>query len=196
MLSSVNASYLSRIEAARAEYSPMCAEYFDYIEAKLEKRGAAFPESACGFLLLDNLLKKNGVDRKALAISRDPAGRPRVINRNDVDFSVSHSEGAAFCCVALGMDASVGADIQFARAYSKERMQELAKIFMGQGELAAFLKNGCLPGDFFRAWTRRESGCKRCGSDAPPMRSEYMGGRIHCCGREYYYSVCLPCGED
>lgn len=82
-----------RIDSAREEYSRTCGEYFDYLSGKLGK--PSFTESACGFVLLDNLLKKNGIDRRNLEIMRNSDGRPCIINRSDVDFSVSHSEGAA-----------------------------------------------------------------------------------------------------
>lgn len=99
------AELINRVEAARAEYSSVCSEYFDYLVSKAGKTGVhgdRFEESACGFLLLDNLLKKNGIDRRDLAIMRDSGGRPCIINRSDIDFSISHSEGAALCCLAIG----------------------------------------------------------------------------------------------
>lgn len=183
---------LKRVEALRGEYSPMCGEYFDYIAGKFEKHAEAFTESACGLLLLDNLLKKRDVDRASLAITRNADGRPCVINRNDVDFSVSHSEGAALCCVATGADASVGADIQFARNYSRERMEELARTFMSQNELNGFLRSDSRADDFFRAWTKRESYYKRCGHDDVPAPGSFTGGIITSCGKRYYYSISLP----
>lgn len=88
------AELISRVEAARAEYSSVCSEYFDYLVSKAGKTGVhgdRFEESACGFLLLDNLLKKNGIDRRDLAIMHDSGGRPCIINRSDIDFSISHS---------------------------------------------------------------------------------------------------------
>lgn len=183
---------LGQIEALRSEYSPMCGEYFDYITGKSGRHMDAFVESACGFLLLDNLLKKNGVDRSAIAIARNSDGRPCVINRNDLDFSVSHSEGAAFCCVAAGADAAVGADIQFARTYSRERMEELAKTFMSQSELNSFLRSSARTDEFFQAWTRRESHYKRCGHDYALAPGSFLNGIISSCGKQYYYSISLP----
>lgn len=64
------AELINRVEAAWAEYSSVCSEYFDYLVSKAGKTGVhgdRFEESACGFLLLDNLLKKE----------RDRPPRPR-----------------------------------------------------------------------------------------------------------------------
>lgn len=183
---------IKHIEALRGEYSPMCGEYFDYITGKRGRNSTAFTESACALILLDNLLKKHGIDRMSLAISRNADGRPCVINRNDLDFSVSHSEGAALCCIAIGADASVGADIQFARNYSRERMEELARTFMSQSELNSFLRSSTRADDFFRAWTKRESYYKRCGHDDVPAPGRFTGGIVASCGKRYYYSISLP----
>lgn len=183
---------LKRVETLRGEYSPMCGEYFDYITGKYARHIEAFRESTCGVILLDNLLKKHGIDRMSLAIARNSDGRPCVINRNDLDFSVSHSEGAALCCIATGADASVGADIQFARNYSRERMEELARTFMSQSELNGFLRSSTRADDFFRAWTKRESYYKRCGHDDVPAPGSFAGGIITSCGKRYYYSISLP----
>ena len=83
-----------RIERARLLYSEMSEEYFARL---LLKRGRAFNESACGFLLADSLLTKHSIDKSTLVISRNADGRPCIINRTDVDFSISHSEGAVLC---------------------------------------------------------------------------------------------------
>ena len=177
------AELINRVEAARAEYSSVCSEYFDYLVSKAGKTGVhgdRFEESACGFLLLDNLLKKNGIDRR------------------DIDFSISHSEGAALCCLAIGADASVGADIQHARETDPQRIEELAKTFMQQRELhmlqissAADRKNM-----FYHEWTRRESYFKRCGQDDLPMSGIFREGIIRACGGEYYYCISLPENDD
>ena len=195
------AELINRVEAARAEYSSVCSEYFDYLVSKAGKTGVhgdRFEESACGFLLLDNLLKKNGIDRRDLAIMRDSGGRPCIINRSDIDFSISHSEGAALCCLAIGADASVGADIQHARETDPQRIEDLAKTFMQQRELhmlqissAADRKNM-----FYQEWTRRESYFKRCGQDDLPMSGIFREGIIRVCGREYYYCISLPENDD
>ncbi|MGN1339093.1 MAG: 4'-phosphopantetheinyl transferase family protein [Oscillospiraceae bacterium] len=190
----------NRIEDAAAEYSPLCGEYFAYLYGKNGRNGEAFIESACGFLLLDILLKKNGVDRLEVAVARNSDGRPCVINRNDIDFSISHSEGAAFCCVAIGENARVGADIQRVRTYSREYMEQLARTFMSKSQLESFLVSSEREKYFYTAWTDREAAYKRCGSyhgvteefDGAPAQGEFRNGIITACGSRYYYSISLP----
>lgn len=188
-------SVRSRIEGTRMFYGSGCADYFDEL---LSRKGEAFRESAAGFLLLDNLLQKNRIDRLSLEIKIGENGRPST-NRPDVDFSISHSEGCAVCALAVGDGASVGVDVQKARDYSPEKMTQLAKTFMSDEELAAFYYSNKKNGDFFTAWTHRESFVKRNGSDIfenlknADIRGEnFRDGIIFCCGQQYYYSINFP----
>lgn len=191
------AELINRIEAAEAEYSPMCREYFSYLYGK---RGRAFPESACGFLLLDSLLIKNGIERSEIVIARNSDGRPCMINRSDIDFSISHSEGAAFCCLVLGGNVRVGADIQRVRNYSREYMEQLARTFMSKSQLESFLVCSDREKYFYTAWTNREAAYKRIGSyhgfteetDGAPAQGDFRNGVISACGKRYYYSISLP----
>lgn len=193
---------LDRINSARSEYSAMCGEYFDSLSVKFGKQ--TFTQSACGFILLDNLLKKNGISRSELAIVRDPEGRPCIINRQDLDFSISHSEGAALACLAIGADAEVGADIQRVRNYTREHMEKLARSFMDEAELTGFLTCKDRERYFYTAWTRREALYKRSGSyhglngrpDTVRMNGEFRTGTISACGGLYYYSLSLPGDDD
>lgn len=182
-----------RVEEARHNYSPMSEEYFNGI---LSREGQKLSESLCGFMLLDNLLVKNGVDRSGLVISRNGDGRPSVINRRDMDFSISHSEGAACCAVTIGQDVKIGCDIQRARRYSPKKMSELAEIFMCARDYKEFLKTE----DerlFYRIWTRREAFIKANGGDVfADMRDmnfntdAFTTAVISAMGERYYYSIC------
>ena len=118
---------------------------------------------------------------------RDSVGRPCIINRSDIDFSISHSEGAALCCLAIGADASVGADIQHARETDPQRVEELAKTFMQQRELHMLQISSAAD---------RKSYFKRCGQDDLPMSGIFREGIIRACGREYYYCISLPENDD
>lgn len=207
----------NRIEGLRGLYSELCGPYFDDI---LCKRGKAFADSACGFLLLDSLLQKHKINRAELVITLEENGRPRT-NRRDLDFSVSHSEGCAMCAIAIGATgegANVGIDVQRERPYSLEKMTELARTFMTAAEFEKFTAplspNHPIPlfgynrdmdeyirksREFYTAWTRRESYAKRIGSDifdnlkTAKIQSEfYRDGIITACGERYYYSVCAP----
>lgn len=204
----------NRVENLRQFYSADCGSYFDNI---LSKRGRAFADSACGFLLLDSLLQKHKINRSELGIFENKNGRPHT-NRADLDFSISHSEGCAMCVVAVGEGANVGVDVQRERPYSLEKMIELAQTFMSDNELKEFgtpaVSRKTIPlisddkdmeefiqknREFYMAWTRRESYAKRIGSDifdnlksAKIDGEHYLDGTISACGERYYYSICAP----
>lgn len=182
----------SRVESAAAYYGEGSRGYFEDI---LSKRGNAFCDSACGFLLLDSLLQKHRINRAELVITLDERGRPHT-NRSDLDFSISHSEGCAACTVEIGEGANIGVDVQRERPYSSAKMDELAKAFMTDKECYNFIMNGRKPAEFFTAWTRRESYVKRIGSDifdnlrcADLSAESFREGVITACGRRYYYSI-------
>lgn len=182
----------ARIENAAAFYNEGSRGYFEDI---LSKRGNAFCDSACGFLLLDSLLQKNRIDRAELVITLDERGRPHT-NRSDLDFSISHSEGCAMCVIEIGEGANIGIDVQRERPYSSEKMRDLSEAFMSDIERYNFILDGCEPAKFFTAWTRRESYVKRIGSDifdnlkcADLSSESFREGVITACGRRYYYSI-------
>lgn len=180
-----------RIENARTFYNVGCAEYF---EDMLSKRGGAFCDSACGFLLLDSLLQKHRVSRAELVITLDANGRPRT-NFSDLDLSISHSEGCAVCVVELGEGANIGCDVQRERPYSAEKIDELARAFMTEEELSRFGGSENKHAELFTAWTRREAYVKRIGSDifdnlkCDLSAESFRDGVITACGRRYYYSI-------
>lgn len=182
----------TRIEDLRICYSPRCVDYFEDI---LKRRGSAFCDSASGFLLLDSLLQKNGIDRLETAILLDSHGRP-YIDDPTLDFSVSHSGGCALCVLAMGDEAAVGCDVQHARNYTDEKLSTLAKTFMNVPELSDFETSPDRTAEFFKAWTRREAYVKRVGSDIfDNLKSGYPDGEyfregvISACGERYFYSI-------
>ena len=181
-----------RIEQARGLYSQMSEEYFDRI---LSKTGRSFNDTACGFLLADSLLAKYGIDKKDLVISRNADGRPCIINRRDVDFSISHSEGAVACAICIGKDARVGCDVQYVRDYPTEKMVQLAEIFMSAADHNRYLERYD-ESFFYTIWTRREAYIKNKGGDVfMDLREvnfntdDYRTGVITSCGKKYYFSV-------
>lgn len=186
-----------RVENTMTNYNAASAQYFEMI---LSKRKEAFCDSACGFLLLDGLLQKNKIDRSALIIKVDKQNRPRISDEN-LDFSISHSEGCALCALAVGNGAesvSVGCDVQHVRNYSQEKMVELSRAFMNESELSEF-ERGYDPNAFFNAWTHREAYVKRAGADIfdalknADLSGEYfLDGDITVCGERYRYSINRP----
>lgn len=191
----------ARIESAKENYNPLCEGYFSEI---LGRRKEAFCESACGFLLLDGLLVKNKINRAELVIAHDEKNRPLVID-DGIDFSISHSEGCAFCVLAVaegGEKAAVGCDVQYARGYSDEKMSELARAFMNEKELSEYENSGDKSAAFFGAWTRREAYIKRAGldifgsfKDADLSDGDFTGSVIRAGGRDYYYNISVPTGS-
>lgn len=187
-----------RVESAMDFYSAECVDYFQMI---LSKRKEAFCDSACGFLLLDGLLQKNKINRAELVITVDKRNRPHV-SADNLDFSISHSEGCALCALAIGNgteDIRIGCDVQRERDYSREKMIELSRAFMNEKELSDFEKSGFEPDRFFTAWTHRESYVKRAGSDifdalkSADLSGEYfLDGVIYVCGEKYRYSINRP----
>ena len=185
-----------RVEDAAEHYSPQCA---DYICSLCMRYGRGFEENACGFLLLDSLFQKHGINRAELIIRCGENGRPYIENRTDLDFSISHSEGGAFCCIALGEGACVGADIQRMRVYSDEKLHQLAAAFMNQEdycELESILDSKERYDRFYTLWTRREAYIKRIGADVFADLSgvdldtdEFSSGVISICGAKYYFSI-------
>lgn len=180
------------IERARELYSEMSREYFERI---LAKSGRSFNDTACGFLLADGLLTKYNVDKKNVVISRNADGRPCIINRRDIDFSISHSEGAVACAVCIGENARVGCDVQYVRKYPTEKMAQLAEIFMSAADYNRYLEHND-ERFFYTIWTRREAYIKNKGGDVfMDLRAvdfdtdDYRTGRISSCGSRYYYSV-------
>lgn len=188
---------VNRVQAAAENYSPQSIEYFEYLTEKSSKSVRAFRESACAFLLLDNLLLKHGIERREISLCRDENGRPGVSGRQDVDFSISHSEGVAFCCLCIGENAAVGCDIQHVRDYSREYLERLARTFMSKQQLEDFLISSDREKFFYTAWTQREAEYKRCGV-YPGLTLEKDGeaacgclstGIINACTGKYYYSI-------
>lgn len=183
-----------RVESASKCYAPESA-YFDELFAK---NGAAFEESACAFLLLDSMVQSRRIDRSAVKLLRTEKGRPYAEGA-ELDISLSHSDGCAFCAIATGAGVTkgvVGADIQRERDYSNEKMSELAMAFMTEEELAAFYYAEDKRGEFFTAWTRREAHAKRIGEDildhigGTDLSGEnFREGIINCCGAKYYYCI-------
>lgn len=185
-----------RVEAAAEYYSPQCADYFGSL---CMRYGRGFEENACGFLLLDDLFQKHGISRAELIIRRGENGRPYIENRTDIDFGISHSEGGALCCIALGEGARVGADIQRMRIFSDDKLNRLAEAFMGREdyrELESLSDSGERHDRFYALWTRREAYIRRTNADVFADLSgidfdtdEFFGGVITICGAKYYYSI-------
>ena len=169
-----------------------------FFDGLFTKSGAAFEESACGFLLLDSMIQSQRLDRGGIRLLRTERGRPYAEGAA-IDFSISHSGGCAFCALAVGNGAAagaVGADIERERDYSDEKMDELSAAFMTERELAEYRSSADRRAVFFTAWIRREAYAKRIGEDildhiggAGIDGERFRVGTMLCCGAKYYYCI-------
>lgn len=113
-----------------------------------EKRQEAL--CAYGLLLLALRRLKNWTDFPEMAL--DSRGKPFFPEFPDVQFSVSHTAGAALAAVS---GQPVGADIERVRPLRRESMRSL----MDTED----------PDAFFRRWVRREARSKRTGAGIGSM---------------------------
>ncbi len=95
------AALRERLENIAGSYSPESGCF----AALAQKAGREFEVTACGFLLLDNLLLKNRINRADLIIA--DGGNPRIINRSDIAFGIAAAESCVMCCLAVGEGAEI-----------------------------------------------------------------------------------------
>lgn len=185
-------SMRTRVEHAMSFYAPSDG----YFTPLLAKGGRAFERSTSGFLLLDGLLQKNRINRAELTLTRLENGRPCFVGCDTLDFSISHSGSCAMCALAMGENASVGADLQREKRYSDDKLSELAMAFMDEEDMAAFYYAKDKPREFCTAWTHLEAYLKRTGESVftdlrqVNLHGEFFSdGVIIMDGTRYFYSI-------
>jgi Phosphopantetheinyl transferase len=117
-------------------------------------------------LLLSYGLRRAGVEPDT-AVKTLPAGKPILVGRDNVWFSLSHSGLYALCAIS---DRPVGADIQeprrtnlsIARRFCPDEQKFLSSLPESEREAA-----------FFRLWTRKESWIKAASTDRMLALDEY-----------------------
>jgi 4'-phosphopantetheinyl transferase len=111
-------------------------------------------------ILLGNFL---GVPPGELQFSYSVHGKPRLEGAltNALEFNVSHSDGMAIICFALGT--RLGVDIERVRLDFEH--QHIAERFFSENEREQLrsLPAGEIPYAFFRCWTRKEAFIKALG---------------------------------
>lgn len=117
------------------------------------KNGAARQESLCAGLLFAYAMERRGLSRDA-AVERLPAGKPVLLGRDDVFFSLSHSGRYALCAVSGG---AVGADVQELRP---ARMSLARRFHPAERAWLESLPEEERSGALFRLWTRKEAWVK------------------------------------
>lgn len=122
--------------------------------ARLSKQPEKRREPLCAYLLLRYALGERGrLDGGDLPrMARADLGKPYFPDHPELQFNLSHTEGAVLLALA---DGEVGVDIERVRPVSPRMRQRLAA---GESE-----------GAFFRAWVRREARTKRTGRGVASM---------------------------
>ncbi len=130
--------------------------------------------------LLPSLLGETGCDSVPLVLTRDPHGRPHVIDRRDgsspVDFNLSHT-GGYVACACVPVPHRIGIDIE--EPLSLDRAEKLTMRYTTAGERAMMTGDLPFPGtrlfcecaafrpDFVCLWTVREAIAKYLGTGQP-----------------------------
>lgn len=116
----------------------------------------AAQRAVAGRLLRHGLAEQFGLASADIQLERDGFGRPRLADRPDVHFSISHCPEAVAVLVA---DAPVGVDVERIRPYDPYA----ARRVLAPAELARLAKSSEPDRDFFRLWTLKESYGKALG---------------------------------
>ncbi len=106
--------------------------------------------SVKAWLLLEKLLDETGA--AAVEVVFTEQGKPFFKDREDLFFSISHTQGAVAAAVS---DCPVGVDIECVRTVWKE---SLTARFLTQEEQRVFQE------DYTRAWCRKEAAAKITGA--------------------------------
>ncbi len=110
-------------------------------------------------LTLDFALRAHGLCEKDAAIALGEYGKPRLADRDDLHFSLSHSGSVALCAIS---DNELGADVEAPRAIRDALLRRVCT----EEEYAAL--SACAPEEketlFLRLWTAKESFLKYLGT--------------------------------
>ena len=116
----------------------------------------AAQRAVAGRLLRHGLADQFGFAPTDIHLERDRFGRPGLVGRTDVQFSISHCPEAVAVLVA---DAPVGVDVESIRPYDRYA----ARRVLADDELARLATSSEPDRDFFRLWTLKESYGKALG---------------------------------
>lgn len=116
----------------------------------------AAQRAVAGRLLRHGLAEQFGLASTDIRLERDGFGRPGLVGRTDVQFSISHCPEAVAVLVA---DAPVGVDVESIRPHDPYA----ARRVLAPAELARLTNSPAPDLDFFRLWTLKESYGKALG---------------------------------
>lgn len=100
-----------------------------------------------------------GRDPRSLVFVENEFGKPRLIDRPDIHFSLSHSQDQALLAVSEGLE--IGADLE--RVRSVDHLG-LARRYFHPHEVAAIERDSDPQAAFFRIWTLKEAVVKALGT--------------------------------
>lgn len=111
--------------------------------------------AAAYLLLCEGLRKEHGITEKPV-FEFGEHGKPSIIGRPDLHFSLSHCREAAICVLS---DRPVGIDIESVGRYN----ERLARYTMNDEEMAQILASNRPDIAFTRLWTQKEAVLKCTG---------------------------------
>ena len=100
-----------------------------------------------------------GRDPRSLVFVENEFGKPRLVDRPDIHFSLSHSHDQALLAVSEGLE--VGADLEGMR--SADHLG-LARRYFHPNEVAAIERHADPRAAFFQIWTLKEAVVKALGT--------------------------------
>lgn len=100
-----------------------------------------------------------GRDPRELVFVENEFGKPRLADRPDVHFSLSHSQDRALLAVSEGLE--IGADLEGVRSVDH---LGLARRYFHRNEVAAIERHADPQQAFFRIWTLKEAVVKALGT--------------------------------
>ncbi|MBR6455757.1 MAG: 4'-phosphopantetheinyl transferase superfamily protein [Prevotella sp.] len=139
------------LDAALAELSEQRREQALRYRHELGQRTCA----AAYLLLCEGLQKEYGITEKPI-FEYGEHGKPSIVGRPDIHFSLSHCREAAICVVS---DRPVGVDVESVHRYN----ERLARYTMNDEEMAEILAAESPDLAFTRLWTQKEALLKCTG---------------------------------
>ncbi|MBR5635236.1 MAG: 4'-phosphopantetheinyl transferase superfamily protein [Prevotella sp.] len=139
------------LDAALAELSEQRREQALRYRHELGRRTCA----AAYLLLCEGLRKEYGIVEKPI-FEYGEHGKPSIVGRPDIHFSLSHCREAAICVVS---DRPVGVDVESVHRYN----ERLARYTMNDEEMAEILAAESPDLAFTRLWTQKEALLKCTG---------------------------------
>ena len=120
--------------------------------------------SIAGILLLQYGMKQQGISCEGETLLYTKEGRP-YWKRNEVDFSISHTDGLVVCAVESnlqGKSFGVGVDAERLMGRNEASMRRISLRWFSRKEQELFL-NAPQELNFLRIWTGKEAIVKRNG---------------------------------